>query len=254
MITEYYRPSNLESALVLLARKAPITVPLAGGTLLNRKTDTGFAVVDIQDMPLKTINQDGNTLRLGAGVNLQELIDHPGIPQVIKEACKKETSYNLRQMSTLGGCIAGGDGKSTLLSVLLAWNAQLEIQPGNEKILLGEILPIRKQLLSGKLITAIIVNTIARVTFEMVSKSLADYPIAGVSIAQWPNGRTRVNVFGFGQHPIPAMDGTSAIGADMAAKNAFADSGDVHASAAYRESMASILVKRCLDKIVKEAA
>ena len=93
MITEYNRPSTLESALELLARKTPVTVPLAGGTLLNRKTDADFAVVDIQALPLKTIQLDGNTLRLGAGVNLQELIDHPDVPAILKEACRKETSY-----------------------------------------------------------------------------------------------------------------------------------------------------------------
>ena len=252
MITEYNRPSTLESALELLARKTPVTVPLAGGTLLNRKTDADFAVVDIQALPLKTIQLDGNTLMIGAGVNLQELIDHPDVPPILKEACKKETSFNLRQMSTVGGCIAGGDGKSILLSLLLAWNAQLEIQPGMEKITISELLPVRKQNLTGKLITSVTINTSVKVTYETITKSPADYPIAGVSIAQWPNGRTRVNVFGFGELPVAAMDGTSAIGADLAAKNAFADSGDNHASTAYRESMAGVLVKRCLEKLASE--
>jgi CO/xanthine dehydrogenase FAD-binding subunit len=252
MITEYNRPSTLESALELLARKTPLTVPLAGGTLLNQKSDADFAVVDIQALSLKTIQLDGNTLRLGAGVNLQELIDHPDVPVILKEACRKETSYNLRQMSTVGGCIAGGDGKSILLSLLLAWNAQLEIQPGNEKVLISELLPVRKLILNGKLITEVIVNIAVKVVFETITKSPTDYPIAGVSMAQWPNGRTRVNVFGFGELPVAAMDGTSAVGADLAARNAFADSGDIHASTVYRENMAGVLVKRCLDKLTME--
>jgi putative selenate reductase FAD-binding subunit len=252
MITEYNRPSTLESALELLARKTPVTVQLAGGTLLNQKSDADFAVVDIQALPLKTIQLDGITLRLGAGVNLQELIDHPDVPAILKEACRKETSYNLRQMSTIGGCIAGGDGKSTLLSLLLAWNAQLEIQPGNRSISISELLPVRKQNLMGRLIIAVNINTTVKVAVESIAKSPADYPIAGVSMAQWPNGRTRVNVFGFGDLPVAAMDGTSAVGAEMAARNAFADSGDIHASTVYRESMAGVLVKRCLDKLVKE--
>ena len=252
MITEYNRPSTLESALELLARKTPVTVPLAGGTLLNQKSDADFAVVDIQALPLKTIQLDGNTLRLGAGVNLQELIDHPDVPAILKEACRKETSYNLRQMSTIGGCIAGGDGKSTLLSLLLAWNAQLEIQPGNRSISISELLPVRKQNLMGRLIIAVNINTTVKVAVESIAKSPADYPIAGVSMAQWPNGRTRVNVFGFGDLPVAAMDGTSAVGAEIAARNAFADSGDIHASTVYRENMTGVLVKRCLDKLVKE--
>jgi probable selenate reductase FAD-binding subunit len=252
MITEYNRPTTLESALELLARKTPVTVPLAGGTLLNRKTDADFAVVDIQVLPLKTIQLDGNTLRLGAGVTLQELIDHPVVPAILKEACRKETSFNLRQMSTIGGCIAGGDGKSIVLSLLLAWNVQLEIQPGNEKVSISELLPVRKQYLKGKLITALIINISVKVAFELISKSPADYPMAGVSMAQWPNGRTRVNVFGFGELPVSAMDGTSAVGVELAARNAFADSDDIHASSVYRENIAGVLVKRCLDSLAME--
>ena len=102
------------------------------------------------------------------------------------------------------------------------------------------------------MITSISINTSVKVAFETITKSPADYPIAGVSMAQWPNGRTRVNVFGFGELPVAAMDGTSAIGADLAARNAFADSNDIHASSAYRESIAGVLVKRCLDKLAME--
>jgi CO/xanthine dehydrogenase FAD-binding subunit len=253
MITEYHRPSTLESAIELLGRKAPETVPLAGGTLLNRKTDHKFAVVDIQDLSLKGINKDGSMFRLGSALTLQELINHPEAPSIIYEACKKETTYNLRQMSTLGGCAAGGGGKSILLAVLLAWNAQLELQPGDITIPLGEILPIRKQFLQKKLITSITFNTAARVSFEVVCKTPADHPFAGVVVAQWPNGRTRVCVFGFGDYPITAMDGPSAAGADMAAKNVFAESGDINASTSYRQDISEILVKRCLERLSGEA-
>jgi hypothetical protein len=72
-------------------------------------------------------------------------------------------------------------------------------------------------------------------------------------MAQWQNGRTRVSVFGFGEHPITAMDGTSPIGADLAARNAFADSGDAHATTEYRENIAPVLVVRCQENLPKEA-
>lgn len=248
MITEYHRPSTLESALELLGRKTPITVPLAGGIFLDRKSEQSFAVVDIQDLSLKEIIKDGISLRLGAAVTLQELIDHPDIPSVLKEACRKESNYNHRQMATLGGCVASGNGRSILLAVLLTLNSQVEIQPGNVTVSVGEILPLRRQFLSKKLITAITINTISRVSFETISKTPGDRSIAGVSVAQWPNGRTRVCVFGFGDYPITAMDGPTVAGAEIAAKNAFAESGDINASTSYRQDLAEILVKRCLDK------
>jgi CO/xanthine dehydrogenase FAD-binding subunit len=254
MITEYNRPATLEAALELLSRKVPKTVPLAGGTILNRKSEDDFAVVDIQKLPLKEIKLEGNSFCIGAGVTLQQLIDHPDTPSVVRDACKRESNFNLRQMSTIGGCIAAGDGRSTLLSVLLAINAEITLLPGSEKVTLGEMLPRRGSYLEKRLITAITLNTKVRVAYETISKTPADSPIVGVTVAQWPNGRTRVNVFGFGKHPVPAMDGTSAIGADLAARNAFVESEDVHASTSYRVNLAGVLTKRCLEKIEKEAA
>ncbi len=254
MITEYNRPATLESAIKLLSRNSPTTVPLAGGTILNRKSEDDFAVVDIQNLPLREIKQESNSFIIGAGVTLQHLIDHPDTPSVFREACKRESNYNLRQMSTIGGCVAAGDGRSILLAVLLAWNAEIMIMPGAGKVSLSELLPGRQSKLEKRLITSITLNTKVRVAYEAVSKTPADSPIAGVAIAQWPNGRTRVNVFGFGISPVPAMDGTSAVGADLAARNAFSDSEDVHASTSYRVNLAAILTKRCLEKIAKEAA
>lgn len=253
MITEYHRPSTLESAIELLGRKTPETVPLAGGTLLNRKSDRSVAVVDIQDLALKGIKNEGNSIKLGSGLTFQEVIDHSEIPIILKQACMQETTYNLRQMSTLGGCAAAGGGRSILLAILLALNVQLEIQPGNSTIPLGEILPVRKQFMAKKLITSIIVNSLARAAFEIVSKTPGDRPIAGVAIAQWPNGRTRVCSFGFGDHPVIAMDGPSAVGAEVAARNAFSDSADNTASTSYREGIADVLSKRCLEKLSGES-
>lgn len=252
MITEYHRPSTLESALELLQRQDKLMRPLAGGTLLNRKAEDLMGVVDIQDLPLKGIHLDGTELRLGAAVTLQQLIDLPVVPDRIKKACQVETSFNLRQMSTIGGCIAGAGGRSTLLALLLAYNTRIEIQPGNEIIAIGEMLPIRGDYLRGKLITVVILDTTCKATYETVEKTPADQPIAGVALAQWQSGRTRVYVYGFGPHPKPAMDGPSAAGMEHAVKNAFAGSDDLHASAAYRETLAGILVNRCMEKMERE--
>ena len=252
MITEYHRPLTLESALELLKRQDKVILPLAGGTLLNRKVDSSMVVMDIQDLPLKDIRLAGTELRLGAGVTLQQMIDHPVVPDTLKQACQVETSFNLRQMSTIGGCIAGAGGRSTLLALLLAYNSRIEIQPGDEVIAIGEMLPVRGDYLRGKLITTVILDTTCRVTCETVEKTPADQPIAGVTLAQWPSGRTRAYVYGFGPHPKPALDGPSAAGLEPAVKNAFAGSDDLHASSAYREALAGILVNRCMNKMERQ--
>ena len=45
MIQEYNRPATLEAALALLARPAPLTLPLAGGTTLAGSAGEPVAVI-----------------------------------------------------------------------------------------------------------------------------------------------------------------------------------------------------------------
>ena len=90
MITEYNRPSTLESALELLARKTPLTVPSPGGTLLNQKSDTDFAVVDIQALPLTKLS---NWMEILCGweqvLISQESIHHPDAPFYSQRSLQK---------------------------------------------------------------------------------------------------------------------------------------------------------------------
>ena len=66
MIIEYHRPETLESALALLARSTPETVPLGGGSAINRPSPAELAVVDLQALGLDSLQVRGNSLELGA--------------------------------------------------------------------------------------------------------------------------------------------------------------------------------------------
>ncbi len=119
MITEYNRPDSVASALALLARKTPQTHILAGGTSLILRKSEDFAVVDIQDLSLNSIQKDGERIRVGACVTLQQLADSEDLPEAIRTAARAESSFNIRQSATLGGTIASANGHSPLLTVLL---------------------------------------------------------------------------------------------------------------------------------------
>lgn len=253
MITDYDRPSTLDSALELLERKNPETVPIAGGTQLDRRSDRPFAVVDLQDLPLKAVVHDNDSIKIGSMLTLQDIVLNKELPEVLRKACRSEKNLNLRQMSTIGGCAAASDGRSVLLAMLLAWNAGLELLPGGSFLPIGEVLQLRQKKLHQKLIASIKLNTTVRLASEVVTKTPGDKPIVGVTIALWPNLRTRVVVFGFGPIPQLAMDGPSSDGAEMAAKHAFMDSSDINASSLYRMDMAETLVKRCLSNLSGEA-
>ncbi len=243
MITEYNRPDTVDSALELLARKSPQTYILAGGTNLILRKSEDFAVVDIQELSLNTIQAETGRIQIGACVTLQQMVDSPELPEVIRSAAKAEASFNIRQSATIGGTIASGNGQSPLLNVLLAANAEISLARQNKSVLLGEIIPLRSEALSKQLITEVTILTNLQIVTEKISKTPDDVPLLLISIAQWSGGRTRVVVGGPFPYPKVSMDGTSATGADVSASNLFSGTN------AYLCEMAGILVKRCLQKL-----
>jgi CO/xanthine dehydrogenase FAD-binding subunit len=107
---------------------------------------------------------------------------------------------------------------------------------------LGAYLPLRPQ----GLITSIIIPLNVKFAFESLGRTPADRPIVCAALAQWPSGRTRLAIGGFGKSPAMAMDGTEAEGAAEAARNACHEAVDAFASAQYRMDVAATLAGRCL--------
>lgn len=251
MITAYHRPQTLDEALALIARKSPRTVPLGGGTLLSHSKADSLEVVDLQALGLDKIVERGNNLEIGATTTLQALLEHQGYPAALKSALKLEAPLNMRNAATVAGTLVSCDGRSTFATTLLALDAKLTINaPGAVESTqsLGDFLPLRP----AGLITKIVISSQARMCFDYVSRTPSDKPIVCVAVAQWPSGRTRVAVGGFGPAPRLAMDGTEAQGLEVAARNAFHDATDEWGSADYRMDVAATLATRCLSELARQ--
>jgi CO/xanthine dehydrogenase FAD-binding subunit len=256
MITEYMRPKTLQQVLELLAK--PNTIPLAGGTLINTpdfaSTDllqsrlSDITVVDLQGLGLNHIRKHGNSLEIDACVTLQQLLDNQHTPDGLKRAIKQEAALNIRNAATVAGTLVACDGRSTFATAMLALDAKLTLQPDDQEIPLGNLLPLRKSLLLKKLITCVSIPLNHRFSFEYVARTPADRPIVCASVAQWASGRTRLSLGGFGTAPLLAMDGTDLDEIQASARNAFHEAADEWASAEYRTEVAAILAKRCLKK------
>ena len=246
MITEYHRPEKIEAALLLLARQQPNTVPLGGGSALNRPSDQALAVVDLQALGLDEIRPRGNFLELGATVRLEQLLQTPDLPSALHKAVRHEASYNLRQVGTVAGSLVAADGRSPFAAVMLALDATLSLLPGAEEISLGDVLPMRAERLRGRLITQVTIPLNTTLAYEYVARTPADRPIVCVAVGRWPSGRTRIVLGGFGPGPLLAMDGPEAGGAETAVQDACDQAEDAWASAAYRQATAVTLVQRIL--------
>ena len=248
MIIEYHRPKTLDEAIRLLSKTD--TRPLGGGTVLNRPSPERFAVVDLQALGLNKIHKSGNKLEIGAAATLQALLDSTHIPPTLQETIRLETTYNLRQMATVAGTLVACDGRSTFTTAMLALDAKVTVISNQSSVIsLGDLLPLRTEILRSKLITRIEILLNAKLTFETVARTPADKPIVCAALAQWPSGRTRLALGGWGKSPLLAMDGNEPGGAEEAARNAFAEAGDEWASAEYRSEVAAVLAKRCLESI-----
>ena len=269
MITQYYRPQTLEEALQLLSRED--THPLGGGTLLSRPIEESFSVVDLQMLGLDQLRKSGGNLQIGATVTLQTLLESSSIPKALKKALALEAPLNLRTMGTVAGTLVICDGRSPFAVVMLVLDAKMNFAPGNENITLGDYLTIRVGMDvdhpipsarpvsavrslppggPGKLITKIDIPLNVRLAFETVARSPADKPIVCAALAQWPSGRTRLALGGWGQAPALALDGNGPDDLDAAARNAFSEAGDEWASKEYRNEIAAVLAKRCLAAMV----
>jgi len=256
MIVEYHRPKTLREAIALLARKEILTVPMGGGSVLNRPSLEPFAVVDLQALPLNGLVARANNLLLGATLTLQTLLDYPALPPGLQKAVRHEATYNLRQVATLAGTLVAADGRSPLATALLASDAILEYRcqeagstPKERRIGLGEFLIRRGEGWRGRLITQVFLPLNAHLAYEYVARTPADRPIVCAAVARWPAGRIRLALGGYGPAPVMSMDGPEMGGIEMAARDAYAHAGDEWASAAYRQVMAGILAKRCLETL-----
>jgi CO/xanthine dehydrogenase FAD-binding subunit len=255
MILEYHRPKTLDEALILLARKQPLTIPLGGGSVINRPSRHSFAVVDLQALGLDGFDKRGHTFFLGSTLTLQTFLskirdsDEYLWLSDLEKAILQEAPYNLRNKATIAGTLISADGHSPLTTCFLALDASLGLQPGEEEVDLGDLLPFRKERLVGRLVDQIKIPGNVRLVYESVARTPVDRPLVCAALATWPSGRTRLALGGFGNSPSLVIDGSEASGIETAARGVYADAGDEWASADYRAEMAVVLSRRCLKRI-----
>jgi CO/xanthine dehydrogenase FAD-binding subunit len=245
MINDYYRPDTLPEALELL--KNPDTLPLGGGTLLSTLKSDSVKVIDLQALNLNEVQKKGNNLEVGATATLQQLLESDNAPETLKAALKLEAPLNIRNAATVAGTLVAANGRSPFTTAMLALDAKITVQPGDLELEVGNFLPMRDENLRGKLITIITIPLNTKLKFESVARTPADKPIICAALAQWPSGRTRLALGGYGKAPLLAMDGTKADDLQTAARNAFHEATDEWASAEYRMDIAATLAKRCLE-------
>jgi len=132
-ILAYHRPATLAEAVQLLADEGRTVI--AGGTdlLVNPRYMRGVReVVDIQRLDLGYILDEGDWLRIGAGVTMRQVARHTAIQAladgILARCAAVCASPNIRNMATLVGNVASALPSADTPPALLALGALLVLQ------------------------------------------------------------------------------------------------------------------------------
>ncbi len=234
----YERPSTIAEAFDLLAR--PGTVVLAGGTRLNGYPSAEpVEMVDLQALHLDGIRAEGeDLLRVGAMTTLQGLADSDRVPDVVREAARRERPSTLRAQGTLGGCVATGDAESELLAALLVHEAIVHVESsGGSAAIPLEVLLAELPLEPGVLVTAVSIRTDGRAAAAHTARTPADRAIVAAFARTTPDGR-RVALTGVAATPVLVQP-----------DDELHPAGDFRGSSEYRRVLADVLMTRVVEAI-----
>ncbi|OGR51554.1 MAG: hypothetical protein A2049_12335 [Elusimicrobia bacterium GWA2_62_23] len=133
-LCEFIRPASLAQARAALRKLGPKGMPLAGGTALHFMPGKApVSAVDITGLGLSYIRQKGAFFEIGAATPLSDIQRHRGPRWAMHEICRRISTHQIRNVSTIGGNIARVFPWADLPVVLLAMNARLVIYSGKMK-------------------------------------------------------------------------------------------------------------------------
>jgi CO/xanthine dehydrogenase FAD-binding subunit len=252
VIKEYFRPVNVPEALALLERKDIKAVPLGGGNGLDKWGNEDIAVVDIQNLGWNKIKESETNWEIGAMVTLQDLIEFGKLPSDFNEACRRETTLNIRNMATIGGTIAKKHNPSPLTIALLAMDVRMIWEPGGELISLSDWLILREKNAGRKLIKSIVMNKGIKFGFSCIGRSPQDMPVLMIGLACLDSKRFRLVIGGSHFDTSVVVDGAIDSGVEKAVSTYLADKGDETVSGSFLKSAGETLTTRLIEKIMAE--
>jgi carbon-monoxide dehydrogenase medium subunit len=273
---DYAAPSTLREALDLLAAN-PGAKALAGGQSLIPAMAFRLAapplLIDLGNVrELEKIVVDANGVHLGARVRWRDIQDRAELGKahpLLVEAISHVAHYQIRNRGTVGGSLAHADPAAEMPGVAVTCDAQILVAGprGPRTIAASDFFTgaLSTSLRDDELIVEVRLPgwpANRRWAFEEFSRRRGDFALAGVALYYDldANGRaanSHVGVIGACTRPHRVRAAEAAINgnaltestiqaAARALEGALDAPGDLHASAAYRRSLAGVLLERAL--------
>lgn len=185
MSLEYLIPKSLGEAVHFFDQDNETSFFLAGGTEINNPDFPSpvTRLISLGSLPLKEIRRDKNLLRIGALATLQEILENPLTPPILKQGISGMANRNIRNIATLGGNLGARKSCSSTLPSLFVLKASLEIAVEKNVV----TLPLEEYIRDERreLITAVLLdlNSLTKYRFFYRKYSRTANDIAVVSVA-----------------------------------------------------------------------
>jgi len=273
---EYAAPATLAEAVRLLAAN-PGAKALAGGQslipALAFRLGAPPLLVDLRRLAeLAKIAIDADGVHLGARVRWRDIEDDErlsGAHPLLVEAVKHVAHYQIRNRGTVGGSLAHADPAAELPGVAVACDGTIVVTGAR-----GERVIEARHFFTGALSTALADDELIvelrlpawprerRWAFEEFSRRRGDFALAGIAAyydvdADGTASNAHIGVIGACTRPHRIAQAEAALNgrrldartiaqAAKALEAALDAPSDLHASAAYRRSLAATLLERAL--------
>lgn len=254
------RPASVADATKLVAAGAK---PLAGGqTLLasmKLRLSAPEQLVDLSGIAeLSGIRKDGDVLTIGAMSRHLDVANNADVKAAfpaLADLASRIGDRQVRAMGTIGGSVANNDPAACYPSAVLGSGATVvtsKREIAADDFFLGLFTTALEE---DELITAIRFPIPKRAAYEKLRQKASHFPLVGIFLSQADSGAVRVAVTGAGNGVFrhagleDALSQNFTAAAASAVKIDASDlNSDLHASAAYRANLISVLTQRAVTK------
>jgi aerobic carbon-monoxide dehydrogenase medium subunit len=255
---DYHRPAKIADA-VKLAKGKNVKL-LGGGMTLLPTIKQGLAepsaLVDLGGLKSAGVKASAKSVTIGAGTTHATVNADKALKKAIPGLAKLAGGIGdpqVRNRGTIGGSIANNDPAADYPSAALALGAT--IHTNSRKIAADKFFTgmFSTALKGNEIVTAVEFPVPAKAGYAKFPNPASLYAMVGVFVAQGKDGKVRVAVTGAGPgvFRVPEMEAAltknfSVDALDGIAVKSKGLNSDMHASAAYRAHLITVMAKRAV--------
>jgi carbon-monoxide dehydrogenase medium subunit len=276
----FFQPRSIAEALAILAEHGSAAKPLAGGQSLipamNFRLSRSAVLVDLNAVPeLAYVRGSTGGVHIGAMTRQAEAERNQHIADLaplLKETMPFIAHSQIRNRGTIGGSLAHADPAAELPSVMVALDATFDVRgPAGDRAVKAEEFYtglFETALNPGELLVEIGIPPMparSGYAFIEISRRHGDFALSGVAcrVTLDENGKcrdARIALVSVGDGPVLAKKAMKALSGEKPDEKVIAEAAelaggkdidppsDIHASAAYRRKLTSVLTRRALSR------